>query len=93
VSEKRSPDVVARRILDETLLVPVRGQVALQMEIFALNEVAAFVWERLDGTTSAKMLVDAVVAEFEVTADLAEADVVALLEQLRACGLLLPAAP
>lgn len=91
MNERRSQDVATRRILDETLLVPVRGQVALNMEIFALNEVAAFVWARLDGQQTLGALVEAVVAEFAVERAQAEEDLVALLAELRACGLLLPA--
>ncbi|MDA8019637.1 MAG: PqqD family protein [Thermoanaerobaculia bacterium] len=88
MTERRTPDVATRRILDETLLVPLRGFVAEQMEIFALNEVAAFVWERLEDGTTERSLVDAVVAEFEVERDRAAEDVAALLEQFRDCGLL-----
>lgn len=91
MNERRSQDVATRRILDETLLVPVRGQVALNMELFALNEVATFVWSRLDGETSPAQLVDALVAEYAVDRAVAEDDLAALLAEFRALGLLLPA--
>lgn len=90
MSERRTSDVATRRILDETLLVPVRGLVAQNMEIFSLNEVAAFVWSRLDGKATSGEVVDAVVAEFEVDRDRAATDVAALLDQFRELGLLVP---
>lgn len=85
---QRTTDVATRKILDETLLVPMRGFVAEQMEIFALNEVAAFVWDRLDGPSTQGRLVAEVVDEFEVDEDRAAGDVAALLDQFRDCGLL-----
>jgi hypothetical protein len=86
--EARTSDVATRRILDETLLVPLRGFVAQNMEIFALNEVAAFVWERIEAGTTEQILVDAVVESFEVERDRAAEDVAELLERFRECGLL-----
>ena len=88
MKEQRTPDVATRKILDETLLVPLRGFVAAQMEIFALNEVAAFVWERIEDGASERSLVDAVVDQFEVEPEQASADVAGLLDELRDCGLL-----
>ena len=89
--ERKTPDVATRKILDETLLVPLRGFVAEQMEIFALNEVSAFVWQRLDDQATEAHLVDAVVREFDVDRDRATADVAGLLDQFRDCGLLVHA--
>lgn len=89
--EGRSPDVVARKVLDETLLVPVRGMVAQRMEIFSLNPVAAFVWERLARSPSEDELVAAIVAEFAVETERAREDLAAFLAELRECGLLTPA--
>ena len=88
---KRSADVVARRVLDETLLVPVRGLVAQRMEIFSLNPVAAFVWDRLAERAGVETLVQAIVAEFEVDAERARADLEVLFAELEESGLLAPA--
>lgn len=85
---QRTSDVATRKILDETILVPIRGMVAQRMEIFSLNEVAAFVWKRLDGITTVGQLVEAVTAEFEVEPEQARADIGDLIGQLRELGLL-----
>lgn len=85
---QRTTNVATRKILDETILVPIRGMVAQRMEIFSLNEVAAFVWKRLDGVTTVGQLVEAVTAEFEVEPELARSDIGDLIEQLRELGLL-----
>lgn len=89
---RKSPDVATRRVLDETLLVPIRGMVAQRMEIFALNPVAAFVWDRLDGIRTVGDLTREVVEAFEVDEELARGDIEALVAELREAGLLEAAA-
>lgn len=84
---RRAADIATRTILDETLLVPVRGMVAQRMEIFALNPVAAFIWKLLDGTTTREQLTSAIVAEFEVDPERARADLDTLLAELEESGL------
>lgn len=93
IGGKRSADVVARRVLDETLLVPVRGLVAQRMEIFSLNPVAALVWERLKERVSMDDLVQAIVSEFDVDPERARTDLQALIAELEECGLLAPPDP
>lgn len=88
---KRSTDIATRRVLDETLLVPIRGMVAQRMEIFALNPVAAFVWNHLDGNTTRDELTRAIVAEFEVDSERARADLDTLLAELQESGLVVAA--
>jgi hypothetical protein len=84
----RDPDIVARRVADECILVPIRRRSEDVESIYTLNEVAAFVWELLDGQRRFDDLRDAVVAEFEVERDQAESDLAAFLEQLQRSGAL-----
>lgn len=88
---RRSTTVATRVIADETLIVPFRGTLASLRQIFALNPVAAFVWGRIDGATSLTAIVDAVLERFEVTREEAEADLLALIVELAAIGLVEPA--
>ena len=89
---RRNRDVATRRVLDETIVVPVRGQTAARQEIYVFNEVAAFVWERLDGRRRVKELVEDVVAHFDVDVETARVDVETLLTDLRELGLVEDAA-
>lgn len=89
---RRDTNVVFRRIVDENILVPIRGKLADMQRVFALNDVAAHVWQALDGTRTLRAIADGVAAEFEVTATQAEADVRAFVEALQREGLVADAA-
>ena len=78
--------IVARRIGDEFILVPIRQQAGEVDSIYTLNEVGARVWELLDGQTSLGEIRDAIVQEFEVGPEEAEADLVAFVQQLARVG-------
>jgi hypothetical protein len=85
---RRSSDVVGRQILGETLLVPIRGELADLQRIFALNPVAEHIWAELDGAQDLAAVRDSVVARFEVEAAEAEADLVEFVAQLCEAGLI-----
>ena len=86
-----SPDVVARRIAGEYLLVPVRSGVAAMDFIFTANEVGSVVFRLLDGRRSIRDIARLISAEFEVTEPVAASEVLAFLETLRGAGLVRPA--
>jgi len=66
--------LVGREIAGETILVPVRGDLATLQRSFVMNPVAAHVWRRLDGKTSLGAILDEVLERFEVGAEQARAD-------------------
>ncbi|MBM4036924.1 MAG: PqqD family protein [Planctomycetes bacterium] len=84
---KKRGDVVTRQIVGETLLVPIRGRVADMQKLFCLNPVAAFVWEKLDGTRTLADIRDAVLDAFAVQQDRAEADIQEFIAELLAAEL------
>ena len=79
---RRKNTVVARQVVGETLLVPIRGDIDQMSHLFALNAVAAQVWEALGEEPTLDALVASVCKAFEVEAAQAEADVRAFVEQL-----------
>ena len=81
----QEPGVVSRRIAGETILVPVARR-AQEMGLFTLNEVATFVWERLDGRSSVGSISEQVVASFEVDPPEAVRDVSGFVELLVQVG-------
>jgi hypothetical protein len=87
----RNPDFVFRRIAGEVLLLPIREKVGDLESIYALNEVGARVWELLDGRRSVADLRDSIVAEFDVSPDRAEADILEFLGKLEALEGVVPA--
>lgn len=84
---KQDENVVARRVADEDLLVPIRGRLADMQRIFALDPVASHIWSRLDGRTPLRAITASVVAEFEVDTEQAGHDVMAFVAALEAAGL------
>jgi len=70
----RSNRIVARRVAGEFLLVPLVGRGANLDSIYSLNRVGTFIWERLDGKTTADAIITAVCSGFDVARPEAEAD-------------------
>ena len=54
---------------------------------FGLDDVGSFVWRHLQRTTTLRSLIAAVTDEYDVAADRSEADLRALLADLRAADL------
>jgi hypothetical protein len=79
----RSDLIVGRRLDREYVLVPLRARGADLDAFFSLNPLAAFIWERLDGRSSGRAIVRAIVAEFDVAEEQAAADYLRFIEQLR----------
>ena len=90
---RRIDDVVQREVAGEVFLVPIRGHLADLQELFVLNEVGRWLWDRLDGTHPSGDLVTGMVAEFEVDGEEARRDVESFLQQLVEAGLAEPCAP
>ena len=86
----RSPNVVGRRVGGEFILVPIVARGVDASAIYSLNEVGAFIWERLDGQTAGQALVGALVEAFEVDAAQASADYRAFVTQLTSLGAIHP---
>ena len=62
----RDTAVVARRIGDETVLVPVRRNVGDLESIYTLNGVAAALWDRLATPQTAEDLAASLASEYDV---------------------------
>jgi hypothetical protein len=83
-------EFVSRTIAGETILVPVRGQIGDLNSIYNLSEVAAFIWERIDGRRTVRELVAEVCNEFDVSADIARRDACEFIGDLERAGLIEP---
>jgi hypothetical protein len=79
---RKKKEIVTRRIAGETLLVPVYGDLANMERIFALDPVAEFIWEQLDGEKSLKDIRDGVLGAFDVKEEKAETDMFEFIEEL-----------
>lgn len=87
---KHKDKAIARKILDETLLVPIRGDVDQMHHLFVLNSVAAYLWKAVDGNHDISSLTDGVCDIFKVERAQAELDVHHFIGQLLAENLIEP---
>ena len=74
--------LVTRRIMEERLVVPIRGKLADMQAIFALTPVADFIWERLDGQKTLGDILEEILAEFNVEKEQAKADLLEFIDEL-----------
>ncbi len=79
---------VLKTVGDNYIVVPVGAQTVDFRCMITLNETGAFLWKALENEHSEEQLVDALLAEYDVTAALAKNDVAAFIVKLRENGLL-----
>jgi hypothetical protein len=84
---RQSKDVVTRQIVGETLLVPIRGDLAGSQRLFALDAVGEFIWQQLNDATDLAAICEAVVERFDVGLQCAEEDVRQFISELQQAGL------
>lgn len=85
---KIKKELVKRVIAGDTVLVPVGKTIYESNGLFILNEVGAFLWDRLEAAQSGEELLPTLLAEYEVSEDIARADIQEFLEHLRSMGII-----
>lgn len=86
---QKNPNMVARSIIDEVVLIPIRSNAADLESIYALNDTAAFAWELFDGQHTLAEISDRITNDFEVDQAQARADLADLVAQLIQIGAVL----
>jgi len=80
---KLSEDIVARRIEDELIIIPITAGIGnLEDELYTLNETAIAIWEKMDGKRSLKQIADLLHEEFSAPIEKIETDVLGLVTEL-----------
>jgi len=67
--------MVCRKVDNEMVLVPIVSDVAEMKVIYTLNEVASFIWEKVDEVETLNEIVSAVVDNFDTDQQTAVNDV------------------
>lgn len=79
---------VMRNIVGETIIMPTGSNIGKFDGAVVLNDVSALVWEKLQQPVTRDALLECILNEFEVPAEVAAKDLDALLAQLREYGLI-----
>ncbi len=82
----KDPSMVSRQIANELVLVPISRKTADIENIYTMNEVGARIWELIDGEKSVHEIRDTIAAEFEVSPEKAEEDLLEFIRQLENIG-------
>ena len=83
---KKSDSIVSRKIADEFILVPIRQNVGDLESISTLNDVAARIWELIDGKKKVREIKDVILDEYEVTPKKLETDIIKYIKDLENIG-------
>jgi hypothetical protein len=84
---RKAGEYATRKIGGETIVVPIRSNVADLESIYTFNEVGGAVWTRLDAEKSVREIAREIAEEFDVTEEAATEDVRRFLATLSEEGL------
>lgn len=86
---RRNPDYLMREVADTVVVVPVGAATLNFSGMITLNATGAFLWQLLEQEQTIESLTAAIVAEYEVTGEIACEDVEQFIQRLRSAGALL----
>jgi hypothetical protein len=81
---RRSENFVFRKIVNEMILVPVKGNIVEMEHIFTLNEVGAFIWDELAQPRTLDELESVVLENFDAEPEIVRPELEAFLADLAA---------
>jgi hypothetical protein len=82
----RNPDFIFRKIVEETILVPVYQDVADMDAIYSLNELGAFIWECLATPVEMSKLEGNILDAFNADPSTVSEDLIHFLDDMEAIG-------
>jgi len=79
---RRKVEVAEREIAGESFLIPICGSPVDMENIFVLNPLGDFIWQRLDGETPLDEIIADITTAFDVDSAQARGDVRQFMETL-----------
>ena len=76
-------ELIKREIAGDTILVPVGSGVYDSNGLFALNELASFIWDLLPEADAEEDILKAILEEYEVSREQAQKDLREFLDKLK----------
>ncbi len=86
---QRNPDFIYRKIVEESVLVPLHKDVADMDCIYTLNSVGAFIWEQLEEPSTVDALQAALLEEYDADPEVLRADLAQFVEEMTSIGALI----
>jgi len=85
---EKDPSVVYREIAGEAILVPIRRKVADMESVYTLDSVGVDIWKLIDGERTLPDILDALLGEYDVEAEVLSRDLDEFIEQLESAGVI-----
>lgn len=85
---KAKDGFVMRTIVDEYMIMPTGENISQFDGTVVLNEVSAFLWEKLQRNVTREELLEDLLAEYDVPREIAQRDLETLLNRFAEYGLL-----
>jgi hypothetical protein len=85
---QRNSNFIFRKIVDETVLVPIHQNVADMNCIYTLNELGAFIWEQLDQPRTQMELQNAILGAYDADPEVICQDLTQFLNEMMGIGAL-----
>jgi hypothetical protein len=86
-------EIVLREIAGETILVPIRGNLADMRRIFTVNRVGAEMWKEINGKKTLEEIRRILLDRFETTPEEVGPDMEEFVQELAAAGLIEESTP
>lgn len=83
---ERNKDFIYRSIVNEAVLVPVHQDVADMEYIYTLNDLGAFIWERMSQPLTWDELLVSVQDTYDVESEVLTADLERFIQEMTAIG-------
>jgi hypothetical protein len=87
----KADNIVTRKVMDETLLVPISGELASMDNLYSLNEIGAYIWEALDGSHSLAEIGTQLERLYDTNLETIESDVLDIVSEFFEAGLVVEA--
>lgn len=88
ITYKKDPNIVAREIAGEMILVPIRKNVGDMESIYVLNDTAMFAWQLFDGSLTLAEICSMITEAFDIDDKQAKEDLIELVSNLERVGAL-----
>lgn len=87
---RHADNIVTRKVMDETLLVPISGEMASMDNLYSLNDTGTFLWQSFNGKRALSDIGRKMAEQYDASVEVIEADLVEITAGLAEAGLLIP---